>query len=105
MIIDMWRAVAVAVLVHLTLDFADPNLPGALNFDADQSVDAVSTHVHGHIPAPKPPMAPELLASHVVTPLRAFASIPRPPVINVVRVDLRPRGLLLSVAPASPGAH
>jgi hypothetical protein len=64
----MWRVFAFAVLVYLALDFADPNLPGVLNFDVDQSVDAVSTQMRGHIPAPKPPMVPEPLASPVVTP-------------------------------------
>jgi hypothetical protein len=101
----MWRAFTFVVMVYLTLDFADPNLPGALNFDPDQSVDAVSTHVRSQFPAPKPVMLPEHLASPVETPLQVFASIPTPPVTHAVRVDLRPRGLLVSVAPASPDDH
>jgi hypothetical protein len=103
----MWRAVAFAVLMHLTLDFSDPNLPGALKFDADQSVDAVSTHVRGHIVAAKPSIVPVPgpLASPVETSLRVVAGIAPRPVINVVRVDLRPRGLLHWLAPASPDDH
>jgi CheY-like chemotaxis protein len=40
---------AFVLLVYISLDFSDPNLSGALNFDLDQSVDAVHTQLRGRI--------------------------------------------------------
>jgi hypothetical protein len=35
---------AVLMLLYLTADFADPGMPGAFNFDADQSVEVAYLH-------------------------------------------------------------
>jgi hypothetical protein len=101
----MWRALALAVLMYLTLDLSHPNLPGALNFDADRSVDAVARQVRAPSPVVEPLMMPDRAACRVVTPHRLSSTNTPLPVINVVRVDLRPRGHLLSFAPASPDDH
>ena len=101
----MWRALCVAVLMSFALDFCDPYSPGVLDFDADRLIDAASSHVRAHIPGTKPLMTPEPVASSVVRPLQVAVGMARLPIINVVRVDLRPRGDLLSLAPASPDDH
>jgi hypothetical protein len=54
----MWRALTYVLLLYMTLDFSDPNLPGALNFDLSQSVDGVHTQVRGQLPVAKPATAP-----------------------------------------------
>jgi hypothetical protein len=101
----MWRVLCFAVLMSFALDFCDPYSPGVLDFDADRLIDAASSHVRAHIPVTKPLMTPEPVASPVVRPLRVAVCMALLSIINVVRVDLRPRGHLLSFAPASPDDH
>src|SRR5262245_38258355 len=98
----MWRMLAFAVMVHLIVD---PNLPGVVNFDADQILDATSRHVRSQIRVAKPRMLPDPVDSSAATPPRIPAAIARPPVMFMVRVDVKPRGHLLWFAPASPDDH
>ena len=103
----MWRAITVILLAYVTLDFADPNLPGALNFDVDQSIDGVHTQLRGQ----------SLIAKGVSVPTPLFVQdaterkpqiMPRPVIVAVRMppVDARPRALLSRVlASDSPEAH
>ncbi len=54
----MRRWFVCVLLVYVSLDFSDPNLPGALNFDLDQSVDAVHTQLRGQLPVAKSSILP-----------------------------------------------
>ena len=103
----MWRAVTLALLLYLTLDFSDPNLPGALNFDLDQSIDGVHAQLRGQSP----------IAKQATVPAPAFVQdVTRPKVdveprrLNVIvrapALDARPRTLLPRIlASDSPEAH
>jgi hypothetical protein len=100
----MWRRrLAFMLLPYVSLDFGDPNLPGALNFNLDQSVDAVHTQLRGQLPVvktsilPVPPLVegPRLLAPLEAARIRAFVVITRPPSY------VRPRALLASARPPS----
>lgn len=106
---DMWRVVVFALLVYISLDFSDPNLPGALNFDLDQSVDAVHTQLRGQLPVAKISILP-------VSPLVKKVSLPVAvdpvairPVILATRMppsDVRPRALLSNARrPSSTEPH
>jgi len=60
------RVFAFTLLIYLSLDFADPNMPGALNFDPDQCVEAVQGRaLRAGLPAPSaadlPPIAMPIL--------------------------------------------
>jgi len=101
----MWRVLCFVVLMSFALDFCDPYSPGVLNFEADRLIDAASSHVRAQIPVTKPLMTPEPVASPVVRPLPLAVCMALSPILHVVRVDLRPRGHLLSLAPASPDDH
>lgn len=47
-----------ALLLYLALDFGNPLMPGAVSFDADESVDAMrGGEVRGHQEATVPPVA------------------------------------------------
>ena len=99
----MWRAFAIALLMYITLDFSDPNLPGALNFDLDQSVDAVHTQLRGHLPVDKTsidrvspsPDVVQLSARPEAAPVRSLAVTLRTPTY------VRPRALLSEARPLS----
>jgi hypothetical protein len=102
----MWRAFAVMLLVYVALDFCDPNLPGALNFDLDQSIDAVHTQVRGQLPVCKPSILsaspnaddPRLLTSLEVSTVRSCG-------VHLARRNssyVRPRALLSEASP--PGS-
>ena len=102
----MWRTVACALLVYLSLDFADPNMPGALNFDADKSVEAVPSQARAKLPPAAislVPLAPSINDAAVF----AQAALVRP-VISVARtlpLNLRPRAVLSARAPAPADDH
>jgi hypothetical protein len=103
----MWRTLTLILLTYVTLDFADPNLPGALNFDLDQSVDGVHTQLRGHSPiakgatVPAPVFGQDMTAAKVqLPPQQVSLLVCRSP------LDLRPRAQLSRVpAPDSPEAH
>src|SRR5262245_62274725 len=102
----MWRFSILALLLHLSLDFANPNMPGALCFDPDQSVDAIRTEARADAPAtvlavrsPQPPAA-AIAPPPPEVPRSAAASI-----ASRVTWSLRPRALLSVPASASPEAH
>jgi hypothetical protein len=103
----MWRAITLILLIYVTLDFADPNLPGALNFDLSQSVDGVQSHLRGQSPIAKGVTVPAPVFGQVMTapkpqlPARQVSVIGR-----TTPVDLRARGLLSAVlASDSPEPH
>jgi hypothetical protein len=102
----MWRTVACALLVYLSLDFADPNMPGALNFDLDKSVEAVPSQPRAKLPPAAisvPPVAPSINEAAVF----AQAALVRP-VIAVARtlpLHLRPRAVLSARVPAAADDH
>ncbi|HEY7519901.1 MAG TPA: hypothetical protein VIE36_16560 [Methylomirabilota bacterium] len=103
----MWRAITVILLTYVTLDFADPNLPGALNFDIDQSIDGVHTQLRGQSPIAKAVSVPSPLFVRAATE-RKTPIVPRLVTVSVrvAPVDARPRALLSRVlASDSPEAH
>jgi len=103
----MWRAITLVLLIYISLDFADPNLPGALNFDLDQSVDGIHTQLRGQSPIAKGATVPVPVFGRDVAAPKAQV-VPRQPTILVrtAPVDLRPRALLSRVLPPdSPEAH
>jgi hypothetical protein len=74
---------ALVLLVYLSLDLANPLMPGALRFDPDASVEAVRAHGQRHAP-PLPampagglPLDPERLAPAAAVGLGA-APAPSP---------------------------
>jgi hypothetical protein len=95
----------VALVVYVGLDFCDPSLPGALNFDPDQSVDAV--HLQGtraSLAAPSvavlPPMARAVDTERPlldIKPTRRISPRPSPAV--------RARGVVRDTTPAPPDDH
>jgi len=94
----MCRRLVFMLLVYITLDFSDPNLPGALNFDLNQSVDAVHTQLRGQLPvaktsilpaSPGPDVLPMAATPLEATTIRPIIVAPRTPVSYV-----RPRALL-----------
>jgi len=103
----MLRALNLVLLLYITLDFADPNLPGALNFDLDQSVDGVHSQLRGQSPiakaatVPAPIFVQEVALSKARVAPRRLGVTVRTPGVNV-----RPRALLSRVvASDSPEAH
>jgi hypothetical protein len=103
----MLRALTLVLLLYITLDFADPNLPGALNFDLDQSVDGVHSQLRGQSPiakaatSPAPVFVQEVALSKARVAPRWLGVTVRTPGVNV-----RPRALLSRVvASDSPEAH
>jgi len=105
----MSRRIAFVLLVYVSLDFSDPNLPGALNFDLDQSVDAVHTQLRGQLPVVKAATLP-------VSPLVKKMSLPvavdpiaiRPGIVasRMRPSHVRPRALLSNARrPDRPEAH
>jgi len=98
------------LLVYITLDFSDPNLPGALNFDLNQSVDAVHTQLRGQLPvaktsilpaSPGPDVLPMAATPLEATTIRPIIVAPRTPVSYV-----RPRALLSHARqPSSTDPH
>lgn len=104
----MWRRFAFVLLVYITLDFSDPNLPGALNFDLEQSVDAVHTQPRGQLPVAKISIHP---ASTIADDVRLLAPVETAAVRSVIVAirtpsDVRPRARLLDARPpSSPEPH
>ena len=102
----MWRTVAFALLVYISLDLSDPNMPGALNFDLDKSVEAVQSQARAKLPPAAisvPPVAPSINEGTVFA---QFALVR--PVISVTRtlpVHVRPRAVLSARVPAAPDDH
>jgi len=96
----MGRAFALALLVYVTLDFADPNLPGALNFDLTQSVDGVQTQGRPQLPVMKDI---NVRAPLTVANADDAATRPAPRAVSaVVRrplVEVRPRAVLSRALP------
>jgi hypothetical protein len=97
------------LLVYVSLDFSDPNLPGALNFDLDQSVDAVHTQLRGQLPVAKSSI---LTVSPVVNDMRLSSALDAGaarPVVVAIRTppsDVRPRALLSTArTPSSTEPH
>ena len=92
------------LLVYISLDFSDPNLPGALNFDLDQSVDAVHTQLRGQLPVAKTSLAPLSPVVDGVRLLVAFEATARPAIVtdHPRRSSVRPRALLANARP--PGS-
>ena len=103
----MWRALIVIVLTYVTLDFADPNLPGALNFDLDQSIDGVHTQLRGQSPVAKGVGVPAPLFVQDARD-RKPQIMPRPVTVSprMTPLGARPRALLSRLlASDSPDAH
>lgn len=104
----MRRWFVCVLLVYVSLDFSDPNLPGALNFDLDQSVDAVHTQLRGQLPVAKSSILP---ASPVLEGTRLFAPgevVNVRPLVVLRRAPacLRPRALVRHARPpASTEPH
>lgn len=101
---DMCRRFAFVLLLYISLDFSDPNLPGALNFDLDQSVDAVHTQLRGQLPIAKTSLLP---VSPIVDGVRlsaAFEATPRPVIVATrsPRSYVRPRVLFSNARLPSP---
>jgi hypothetical protein len=102
----LWRVFVSAILVYLTLDFADPMMPGALNFDADQSVEVVYVK---DVQVPAPDVAVSLLPHldyTTMTEKLALAGRVVKPVTRVETVRIRgPRALVSESASSSPEDH
>ncbi|HEV8436946.1 MAG TPA: hypothetical protein VGT40_02525 [Methylomirabilota bacterium] len=73
------RRLALLIAFYITLDFANPWMPGALNFDADESVDGIT--IQHHQPRPQ------------------FGPVPTP---VPLRAELRPARQGAAVRPAAP---
>jgi hypothetical protein len=103
----MWRALTCVLLLYVTLDFADPNIPGALDFEIDQSVDGVHTQLRGQSPIAKASVVPAPVFQQDMAPLKAHVVPQRPRVIaRTMPVDVRPRALLSRLLISdSPEAH
>lgn len=103
----VWRALTVVLLMYVGLDFADPGLPGALNFELAQCIDGVHTQLRGQSPSAKSVSVPAPLFVQPVT-ARPGRLVRRPVsvVVRIPPVDARPRALLSRVlASDSPEAH
>jgi hypothetical protein len=103
----MRRLLVLALLVYLALDFGDPSMPGALNFDPDQSVEAVSTQPREGAPVSIiAALSSPVLVTTTTQVLRQ--DTPKNRVAPADRRKLtrlqRPRALL-SQTPTSPEAH
>ena len=103
----MWRALTCVLLLYVTLDFADPNIPGALDFDIDQSVDGVHTQLRGQSPIAKAGVVPAPVFQQDRAPVKTHVAPQRPRVIaRATPVDVRPRALLSRLLISdSPEAH
>jgi hypothetical protein len=99
----MCRRLAFVLLLYISLDFSDPNLPGALNFDLDQSVDAVHTQLRGQLPVAKTSLLPASPIVDGVRLLAAFEVTARPVIVTTrtPRSYVRPRVLLSNARPPS----
>ena len=100
----MCRRIAFLLLVYISLDFSDPNLPGALNFDVSQSVDAVHTQLRGQLPVAKSSILP---VSPGADDARLLVRRETPVVRRVMRPTpiassyVKPRALLANARPPS----
>jgi hypothetical protein len=88
------RRLTFLILCYVSLDLASPFVPGAFNFNADESIDGVQrdreTPVRRLVPAPKPPSptAPDLnLVRHTAGALAGPQRAPR--TVYEWRVDVR----------------
>jgi hypothetical protein len=102
----MWRFLVGAVLLYIMFDFADLMMPGAVNFDPDQSVDGVygqNLRADGtltplpHIPRLRVALNVEQ-ASGGVRPVRALARLS-------TRRLRPPRAFLSESRPSSSDDH
>lgn len=97
----MRRVLRLLLVVYVTLDFADPNMPGALNFDPNESVDATYSAPRTVLPTIKEFVSPLLPQAQTVRTAAADFQPPRPIVhVRVVRFELRPHAL--PAVPVSP---
>ena len=78
----MVRRVPALLLLYVVLDFANPLMPGAVNFDAGASVEAVRLErawspraLSAAVPVPAPPLA---LSPALVSPPAAHPTRPAP---------------------------
>jgi hypothetical protein len=103
----MYRLFVVALFAYITLDLADPNLPGALNFDPDQSVTAISTQSRTTAPAPMlMVLSPQTVAVMIATVSPETPPQPPGPTIAPrVTWGPRPRALLSARTSASLDTH
>jgi hypothetical protein len=102
----MWRLLVSAILLYVTLDFADPMIPGALNFDADQSVDGVyAKDVREHAPSVAVSARPDVgvVADGDRRPVSARAVTPS--VHHSVARITGPRTLVSESRSSSPDDH
>jgi hypothetical protein len=93
----MWRPLVFVLLVHITLDFSDPNLPGAFNFDSNESVDAVYTQARKQLPIARTSLVRDWSVLNEVPLSTSVDGRPFRPVIGVERTSLLnvgPRALL-----------
>ena len=74
----MWRLLVALILLYIAFDFADLMMPGAMNFDPDQSVDVASAqNVRGEVPLSVLPAVPRVGVALVVdakTPVRRLVA-------------------------------
>jgi hypothetical protein len=105
----MSRRIAFVLLVYVSLDFRDLNLPGALNFDLDQSVDAVHTQLRGQLPVVKTTIPPgSALVEKMSLPVAIDPIAIRPGILasRMPPSRVRPRALLSNARrPDPPEAH
>lgn len=102
----MWRAIALALLAYLSLDFADPSLPGALNFELEKSVDAVSSQPRAKLPPAiisVPPVPPPIAEAALFSP--AMSARPVIAVARTLPLHLRPRAVLSARPPVAADDH
>jgi len=94
----MCRRLVFLLLLYISLDFSDPNLPGALNFDLNQSVDAVHTQLRGQLPVAKISILPASPGLDVMpmaaTPLETTTIRPVVVALRTPASSARPRALL-----------
>jgi hypothetical protein len=82
----MWRLCVSALLLYITLDLADPQVPGALNFDPDECVEAVD------VQKTRPPRLPAaVVAVAAAGPPATFEGPPVPISVKPSAPLMRPR--------------
>jgi hypothetical protein len=97
----MCRGLTLLLLVYVTLDFADPSMPGALNFDLNQSVDATYSAPRTVLPTMKAFPSPALPQAQTVRAVAEKFPRRRPTVhVRVVGFNLKPHAF--RVAPVAP---
>jgi len=101
------RACALVLLIYVSMDFADPNMPGALNFDLNQSVDATYSTPRALVSganAASSPVPPELRTARLVA--EPHESPRRITLRPVVRQEHKPHTAdSIREAPASSDDH